>query len=297
MADVSIVTDSTCYLPGALIDSLDIAVVSQYYDLGAGALRESGFDGDLPGFFAELDASKTVAKTSSAAVEDFLVVFDRLLARHSAVVAVLISSGISETCSNARQAVARLAAEGQDQTGGERVTVIDSAGWVGQLGVQVLAAARAAAAGESRARVIDRVHQARQGARAWALLDTLEYMRRGGRIGSAAAWIGSALDVKPILTIESEIKAVERVRTRRRGIERLVELMRQRRAAVGADRWFVQHADASEDAQRLADRLRAMFGTEPEFVGEVGPAMATHVGPGALAVGSLPGAALDGARG
>jgi fatty acid-binding protein DegV len=81
------------------------------------------------------------------------------------------------------------------------------------------------------------------------------------------------------------------VRTRRRAIERLVELMRQRRA-VGADRWFVQHTDAHEDAKRLAERLAGLFGTEPEFISEVGPVCARQVGPGALAAGSLPGAAL-----
>ena len=90
------------------------------------------------------------------------------------------------------------------------------------------------------------------------------------------------------MMIESEFKAVERVRTRRRGVERLVELMRQRRA-VGADRWFVQHAYAHEDAKRLAERLAELFDTEPEFICEVGPVVATHVGPGALSVGGFPG--------
>jgi fatty acid-binding protein DegV len=107
----------------------------------------------------------------------------------------------------------------------------------------------------------------------------------------AAAWLGSALDLKPILEIESEFRAVERVRTRRRAVERLVELMRQRRA-VGADRWFVQHTYAHEDAQMLVDRLGAVFDAPPEFVSELGPVLATHVGPGLLTVGGLPGAAL-----
>jgi DegV family protein with EDD domain len=288
VADVAVVTDSTGYLPGALVDSLDITVVSLYYDVGSGPLRESEFDGDFGRFYAALDASKSVATTSPPTVEDFVVVFERLLQQHSAVVSVLISSGISETCSMARQAAARLESEGR---GGERVVVIDSAGAAGHLGVQALAAARAAAAGEDGPGVIAATRRARQEVRLWFLVDTLEYLRRGGRVGGARAWIGSALDIKPILTIESEMKAVERVRTRRRGVERLVELMRQRRA-VGADRWFVQHAYAHEDAKRLAERLAELFGTEPEFVADLGPVVATHVGPGALVVGGLPGAAL-----
>ncbi len=110
--------------------------------------------------------------------------------------------------------------------------------------------------------MIDRVRQARLEVRQWFFVDTLEYVRRGGRIGTAAAWLGSALDLKPILMIGPENKAVERVRTRKRAVERLVELMRQRRA-VGADRWFTQHADAQKDAQMLVDRLGAMFDAPP----------------------------------
>ena len=288
MADVAVVTDSTAYLPGALVDSLGITVVSLYYGLGAGWLRDSEFDGDFGRFYAALDASKSVATTSPPTVEDFVVVFERLLQQHSAVVSVLISSGISETCSMARQAAARLESEGR---GGERVVVIDSAGTAGHLGLQALAAARAAAGGADLQGVIERVRQARKEVKGWGLVDTLEYLRRSDRVGTVAAWIGSALDLKPILMIESEIKAVERVRTHGRGVERLIELMRQHRA-VGADRWFVQHADAHEEAKRLAERLAELFGTEPEFVSELGPVVATHLGPGTLFVGGLPGAAM-----
>jgi DegV family protein with EDD domain len=293
VADVAVVTDSTAYLPAALTDSLDITVVSHYYDVGAGWLRESEFDGDFAQFYAALDASKSVATTSPASAEDFVEVFNRLLQQHSAVVAVLVSSWLSETCSNARQAAARLESEGR---GGERVVVIDTAGAGGHEGVQVLAAARAAAAGEDASGVVAAARRARQEVRQWFVLDTLEYVRRSGRIGTAAAWFGSALDLKPILLVESELKAVERVRTRKRAVDRLVELMRQRRA-VGADRWFVQHAYAHEDAKRLAERLVELFRTEPEFVSEVGPVIATHTGPGTLSAGGLPGAALEGARG
>jgi DegV family protein with EDD domain len=300
VADVAVVTDSSAYLPDALVDSLDITVVQLYYDIAGTAspvgghdvpgrgLRESEFDGDMGRFYAELDALKSVATTSPPTVEDFVVVFEPLLQQHSAVVSVLVSSAMSKTCSIARQAAARLESEGR---GGERVVVIDSAGVVGHLGVQALAAARAAAAGEDAAGVIARTRRARQEVRQWFVIDTLEYLRRSGRIGGAAAWLGSALDLKPILLIESELKAVERVRTRGRAVDRLVELMRQRRA-VGADRWFVQHAYAHEDAQRLAERLAELFGTEPEFISEVGPVVATFAGPGALSAGGLPGAAL-----
>jgi DegV family protein with EDD domain len=286
MADVAVVTDSTGYLPVALTDSLDITVMSHYYDLGAGWLRESEFDGDYGRLYAELDASKSIATTSAVTVEELVGVFDKLLPQHSTVVSVMVSSALSKACSNARQAAVQL--EGR---GGERVVVIDTAGAGGHEGVQALAAARAAAAGEDGSGVVTATLRARQEVKQWFVVDTLEYLRRGGRIGGAAAWLGSALDLKPILCFESELKAVERVRTRKRAVERLVELMRQRRA-LGADRWFVQHTAAHEDAKQLAERLAELFGTEPEFVSEMGPVCAVLLGPGVLVAGGLPGAAL-----
>ncbi|ETW26175.1 DegV family protein [Mycobacterium gastri] len=293
MADVAVVTNSNTGLPRTLIEDLDITVVSMYYDLGTGRLRESEFDGDADRFYTELEASKYVATTSPATVDDYIAVFERLLQTHNTVVSVLLTSAYSPTCANARQAAAQLESEGR---GGERVVVIDSAGTGGRMGVQALAAARAAAAGQDRSRVIERVRRARQEVRVWVLVETLEYLRRGGKIGLAAAWLGSSLDLKSIITIESETKAVERVRTRKRGTERLVELMRQRRPA-GADRWFVQHTNAHDDAQQLADRLAGLFGTEPLFVSEHGPVVAINFGPQSLWVGGLPGTALDGGRG
>jgi DegV family protein with EDD domain len=173
--------------------------MSQYYDLGAGWLRESEFDGDYGRLYAQLDASKSMATTSPVTVEEFVGVFDRLLQQHSAVVSVLVSSGISKTCSNARQAAAQL-----ERRGGERVVVIDTAGAGGHEAVQALAAARAAAAGEDGSGVVAATLRARQEVKQWFVVDTLEYLRRGGRIGGATAWLGSALDLKPILCFESE---------------------------------------------------------------------------------------------
>jgi DegV family protein with EDD domain len=285
VANVAVVTDSTGYVPPALMDSLGVEVIPLYYELGgSGLVRESEFEGEYCRFYDELVASEGLAATSPVSVEDFAEVYERLLGTHDNVVSVHISSALSETYANAREAARSLGAE-------ERVLVIDSAGGAGHLGIQALAAARAVAVGESTDGVLERVRQARQEVRFWFLVDTLEYLRRGGRIGGAAAWIGSALDIKPILTVESEIKAVERVRTRKRGLERLIELMRQRRS-LGADRWVVQHAHAHEDADRMVERLTQEFGKPPEFVSEVGPVIGTHVGPGTIWVGGLTGAAL-----
>jgi DegV family protein with EDD domain len=118
-------------------------------------------------------------------------------------------------------------------------------------------------------------------------VDTLEYLRRGGRIGAAQAWIGGALKIKPILSIESEILPVERVRTSGKAFERMVEYMRSRHAD-GAGAWIIQHIQAHDQAARLVERGREIFGSEPICVSEVGPVIGAHVGPGLIGLGGLP---------
>ena len=119
----------------------------------------------------------------------------------------------------------------------------------------------------------------------WFAIDTLEYLRRGGRIGGASAFIGSALKIKPILTLEEEITPVERVRTRARSIERLRDYARERHES-GLDGWVVQHIQDDETAAALADDGREIFGCEPAFVSEIGAVLGAHVGPGLLGIGS-----------
>ncbi len=120
----------------------------------------------------------------------------------------------------------------------------------------------------------------------WFAIDTLEYLRRGGRIGGARAWIGSALKIKPILTLEEEITPVERVRTRARSIERLRDYARRRHES-GLDAWVVQHIQDDETAARLIEDGREIFGCEPVFTSEIGAVLGAHVGPGLLGIGSV----------
>lgn len=287
--NLTVVTDSTAYLPPALCDRLGIAVVSLYYDLGDGeSLREAGLE-ELGPFYAHLQAADVLPTTSPPTVDDFVAVYEPALADGGSVVSIHISSGLSQTCTAARRAGEQLADDGK---GGERVHVLDSASTGPTLGLLVLAAAYAAARGEAVEQVVERVSEARIETRIWFLLDTLEFLKRGGRVGSAAAWIGSTLNIKPILTIESEMKAVERVRTRERGIERLVEFGRQMHAS-GVDGWAVQHTAAPEEARVLVERLQEVFWRPPATISEMGPVIGTHTGPRLLGIGGIPARFLD----
>jgi len=168
------------------------------------------------------------------------------------------------------------------------VHVIDSKSACGGEGLILLAAAAAAEAGGDGQAVADRARKARDGLKMWFAIDTLEYLRRGGRIGGAQAWLGSALQIKPILTVESQITPIERVRTFSRAFERLVDLLKSR-AADGADAWMVQHIQAPDQAAELAKRGTEIFGREPLVISQIGPVIGTHVGPGLLGTGAIPG--------
>ena len=276
------VCDSTAYLPSELAAERGIERISLYVSVDDHQERELEIS-DYAGFYERLRASEGGATTSQPSIGDFVSVYEPLLDEGKEIVSIHISAEISGTFEAANQARERLIAEGKE---GERIRVFDSRSACGGMGYSVLAAAAAAAAGDDGAAVLARAEQAREELKMWFAIDTLEYLRRGGRIGGARAWIGSALKIKPILTLEEEITPVERVRTRARSIERLRDYARQRHES-GLDAWVVQHIQDDEAASALADDCREIFGCEPVYISEIGPVIGAHVGPGLLGVGSV----------
>jgi DegV family protein with EDD domain len=284
MGRVSVVTDSTSYLPPELIERNGIHVVPLYVVFGGDRPVPEVEITDYPAFFEELRSAQKLPTTSQPSVGDFTAVFEPLLADGGEVVSVHISGGLSGTPEAARQAKEALERDGG---GGERIVVVDSTTAAGGLGMMVLAAAKAAADGASATEVAGHVAEARREFKMWFAIDTLEFLKRGGRIGAASAWIGSTLKVKPILTVDNEMTPVERVRTSSRAFERLVDYARQRHEA-GADAWSAQHIAAPEACARLVERCSEVFGCEPTIVSELGPVLAAHTGPGLLGVGAVP---------
>ena len=284
----AVVTDSTAYLPQEQIDRHGIGVVSLYVTVDGEQQAESEV-GDYGDFYERLRSAESGATTSQPSIGDFVSVYEPLLDEGAEIVSIHLSAGISGTCEAAGQARERLVAEGK---GGERIHVIDSQTAAGALGLCVLAGARAQAAGAGADGVAARVAETRSDLKIWFAVDTLEYLRRGGRIGAARALIGSALKIKPILTLEGVITPIEKVRTRARAIERLRDYARQRHES-GADAWVVQHIRDPEAAGELADECREIFGREAVFVSEIGPVIGAHVGPGVLGVGSVPVSVLE----
>ena len=287
MSRVAVVTDTTQYLPREVIDRHGLKLVSLYVNWDGRTDRESemaGFDD----FYAFLKSGGDLPSTSQPSVGDFLAIYEPLLERGDDVVSIHLSGGISGTVRAAEQARDALVERGVDA---DRIVVLDSRTGCAGHGLMAVAADNAAKAGASP-----------QGAAAAAMklgermnilfaVDTLEFLRRGGRIGAAQAFLGSALKIKPILSIDSEITAVERVRTQGRAIDRLVRELQEQHDA-GADIFFIQHVQAPELADRVAERGREIYGAGPVFVSEIGPVIGTHTGPGLVGVTAIPSALI-----
>jgi DegV family protein with EDD domain len=287
-AKTAVVCDTTAYLPDEVVSDRGIHRIDLYVSVDGRQEAESEIE-DYADFYERLRASEGGATTSQPSIGDFANTYGPILDEGRDIVSLHISAGISGTYEAAVQAKDRLAEDGR---GGERIRVVDSRSAAGGLGLCVLAAAAAAASGAEADEAVERAERCRQELKMWFAIDTLEYLRRGGRIGGARAWIGSALKIKPILTLEEEITPVERVRTRARSIERLRDYAR-RRHEDGYDAWVVQHIQDIETAEGLIDDAREIFGCEPAFVSEIGAVLGAHVGPGLLGIGSVSKSVLE----
>ncbi len=287
-ADTAVVCDSSQYLPPEVIAAKGIGVVSLYVSIDGQQEAEEQIT-DYDDFYSRLRQSSGGATTSQPSLGDFIDVWQPLLDQGKEIVSIHISSAISGTFEAANQARQRLIDDGKD---GERIHLYDSEMACGGTGLCVLAAHAAIEGGGGPAEALVRAKEVRETLKMWFAVDTLEYLRKGGRIGGASAWIGGALKIKPILTIDREIKPIERVRTRARSLERLRGYARQLHES-GADAWVIQHIQDPETVAALAVDLHEIFGGKPAFISEIGPVIGAHVGPGLLGVGAVPWSLLE----
>jgi DegV family protein with EDD domain len=274
-----VVADTTTYLPRELLERFGITEVSLYVGWDGDLRPESEYD-DLDDFYERLRESEGLPTTSQPSVGDFVSVYEPLVTAGRDVASIHIAGGISGTCESAKAAAQQLAEAGHPG----RVEVVDGETGAGALGCVVIAAARAAEAGGDLSAVTAAAREARSRLEMWFCLDTLEYLRRGGRIGAAQAMVGTALRVKPILTFGTEITPVGRVRTKRRALARMHDYIDELYER-GARDWIIQHAQSAADAERLVAYGTGVFGTEPLFCTQVGPVLGAHLGAGILVGG------------
>jgi DegV family protein with EDD domain len=277
VTSIGVVTDSTADLPPALQERYGLAVVPLIVNWDGQTFRDK-VDLSTEEFYRRLRMSKTLPKTGAPSLAAFEAAFREQLKTHEAVISINLAAGLSGTYE-----VAHRAAQSVDP---QRVFVLDSGsvsicmGWLAEM------AANLAQKGLEPAAIIEQLTETRGRLRILALLETLEFLQRGGRIGRAAALAGTLLSVKPILSVrDGEVAPVERVRTMNGALRRLVELVV---SAGPLERLGVVQADALANADRVTDQLRGHF---PDLTtidrGELGPVVGTHGGPGVIGVGML----------
>jgi DegV family protein with EDD domain len=276
---IAIVVDSTADLPPERARELGIAVVPLIVRFGERVFRD-GVDLTPSAFLVELTSSPVSPSTSQPAVTDFQTVFQSALDGGKDVVCLTIASALSGTHN-----AARLAAEAVDPSG-SRVRVIDSGTVSGHLGLVTIEAARAAAAGATADEVEATVRSLLARSQIYVVLDTLEYLQKGGRIGRAQALVGSILSVKPIVTVQDgTVVPLERVRTWRKALDRIVELGREKAPLAAL---ALYHAGNPNDAKQVADRLADLVPPDRLLFGEIGPVVATYGGPGLVGIVPVP---------
>lgn len=273
---VSIVTDSTADLPSDLVARYGIRVVPLLVQFGEEWFRD-GVDLSPAAFYARLRTGSVLPTTSQPSLATFQATYEDLLKDGGQVVAIHLSSTFSGTY-QASVVAARACSPG-------RVAVLDSRSLSMGTGWLALEAAQAAAAGAPYKEVVALVERLRPGARVMAVLETLEFLQRGGRIGRARAFLGSLLGIKPLLEVrDGEVLPRERIRTWGRAIERLVELT----LALGKlRRVAVIHSGADQAAERLRGWLEPRLEHAELRTCELGPVLGTHIGPGAVGVAVL----------
>ncbi|HLQ16927.1 MAG TPA: DegV family protein [Candidatus Eisenbacteria bacterium] len=274
---VAIVTDSTADLPPQLAASRSITVVPLTLNFDGKALLD-GVDIRPDEFYRRLPSVATHPTTSQPSAGRFAEAYSALLADHDAVVSIHISEKLSGTFESARQGAA--------MTDAERVRVVDSENVSMSLGLLALTASSLAASGADAETIEAKMLDMRQLVQTYFSVATLEFLRRGGRIGRASAFLGSVLQVKPVLCIrDGLVTPLERVRTFERARNRIVELTREVDRGHGVC-VIVGHADAEADADRIGRELEPI--AETLMIQPLGPVVGAHAGPGVVGVGCYP---------
>ena len=274
---VTIVTDSTADLPPELAAARSVTVVPLTLNLDGESLLD-GVDITPAEFYRRLPLSNTHPTTSQPSPGRFAETYEALLKDHDSVVSIHISEKLSGTVSSARQAA--------DMTDPKRIHVIDSELVSMSLGLVTLAAS-ALASREADAETIEaKILSMRPHIQTYFSVATLEFLRRGGRIGRANALLGSVLQVKPVLCIrDGLVTPLERVRSFERALNRIVELTREVDQGKGVC-VIVGHAGAEADAERVSRELESI--AETLMIQPLGPVVGAHAGPGVVGVGCYP---------
>lgn len=277
MAEVKIVADSSVCLPRELLEKHGILLVPEIIIFGNKVYRD-GMDLDPHEFYTMLQQAKELPTTSAPSPEDFANAYQRAIKDADSIICILVTSGFSsmglKSALIARESFPKVPIE-----------VIDSRTAVGAYGFVVLAAARAAAEGKSLPGVVKAAEDMKMRVNMIAALDTLKYLAKGGRIGKAACWAGGLLSIKPIIEVPTStgvVEPIERVRTRRKALQRLLDIMGERVVTEQPLHVSIDHANVPDDADWLKTQVHSHFDCNEIYINDWAPVAGVHCGPGVI---------------
>jgi len=271
---VAIVTDSTSYMPADLVQQYQIHVVPNVVNWGTKTYRD-GVDITSTEFFERRKKDPENPTTAVASIGEFRDVYAKAAESAEAVLGLHLSAKLSGTYSAAEQARALLT--------DKNIRVIDSNATAMALGFVVLAAARAAEAGQSLAEVAAAAEATIPRVGLFFTVETLDYLRRGGRIGGASAFLGGLLDMKPILELrDGRVEPLERVRSKRKALDRILDIIAEQTSGKSPIRLATIHAAAPDEAKALLESAKTRLGAVEAILAEASPTVATHTGPGTV---------------
>jgi DegV family protein with EDD domain len=276
MSKIAIVTDSTSFIPPDLLKKHNITMIPQVLIWGEQTYQD-GVDIQPSEFYTKLKSAKSMPSTSQVSPATMQATFQPLVDQGFEVIGLFVSSRLSGTMQSAVQAKELMGAAGS------KVNIVDSYATSMSLGLIVLAAARAAEGGASLNDTISVADKAKNNSGLFFAVDTLEFLHRGGRIGGAQRFIGSALNLKPILALkEGKVEGVERIRSKSKAHDRVLELIAEQVTGKPNIRIATLHANAAEEAKALLDRAAQQLGPVETIFAEVSPVVGTHTGPGTV---------------
>ncbi|OQX65521.1 MAG: hypothetical protein B5M51_00515 [Anaerolinea sp. 4484_236] len=280
---VAIITDSTGYLPSDLIAKHNITVLPLEVIWGDKTFRD-GVDIQPSEFYTRLKTAKVMPSTSQVTIPYMQEAFDRLIAEDYEVLGIFISEKLSGTINSAVQGRSMM------KSGQDRIHIFDSRQTAMSLGFQTLAAARAAQDGASIDDCLATAEKARDNTGVYFAVDTLEFLHRGGRIGGAKRLLGTALKVKPVLSVQDgAVASIESVRTKRKAHLRVLEIIKEEIGDRAPIRLATLNANAPEDAKALLELAQQEMDVVEAIHSQVSPVIGTHVGPGTVGLAYMAG--------
>lgn len=275
---IKIVTDSTSYIADEYIKKYDINIVSLNVIINGVSSREVDIENEV--FYEEIKNSKEIPKSSQPIPNEMLNTFKEIVKDGDSIVGIFLSSKMSGTYSNANMIKDMILEDYPDA----EIHILDSKTNCMQMGFAVIEAARTASEGKSINEVINAANHVINNSRFLFTPETLEYLKKGGRIGGAAALFGNVLQIKPILTVvNGETSVFKKVRTRKKAIEEIVKTVLEEIESKGLGDIVVHHINCQEDGLKLAKALENKLGKKVD-IQSIGPVIGVHVGPGSIGI-------------